>query len=103
MIQTTQSITEDLKCIGCGYNLRGLTPEKVCPECATPIRQSLVRNLLRFADPSWLSKIRLGTALILFVQFDFAFAVLLANIRVAQLALLWIGAGLALVSSIRRH
>jgi hypothetical protein len=35
----------------------------VCPECSTPIARSLQGNLLRFADPAWLNKLRLGVAL----------------------------------------
>jgi hypothetical protein len=31
----------DLACVGCGYNLRGLTRRGRCPECGTPIRRSI--------------------------------------------------------------
>ena len=60
-----QPLTEDLKCTRCGYNLRGLTLDKLCPECATPIARSVHGNLLRYADPDWLDKLRLGTKLML--------------------------------------
>ena len=61
----TQPLTEDLKCTRCGYNLRGLTLDKLCPECGTAIARSVHGNLLRYADPEWLGKLRLGTALML--------------------------------------
>ena len=56
-------ITIDLPCARCGYNLRGLRADHLCPECGTPIERSLIGNLLRFADPEWLAKLRLGIAL----------------------------------------
>ncbi len=58
-----QPLTEDLKCARCGYNLRGLTLDKLCPECATPIARSIHGNLLQYADPDWVEKLRFGTAL----------------------------------------
>lgn len=60
-----QPLTEDLKCTRCGYNLRGLTLDKLCPECATPIARSIHGNLLRYADPEWLDRLRLGAELML--------------------------------------
>lgn len=60
-----QPLTEDLTCTRCGYNLRGLTLDKLCPECATPIARSIHGNLLRYADPEWLDKLRLGAELML--------------------------------------
>ena len=99
-LQAPEEITYNLTCTRCGYNLRGLTPDKVCPECATPITRSLDRNLLRYADPNWLNKLRLGTALMLFVPVAFALAApwtaSVMNIRVGVLALCSIGVGLAL-------
>lgn len=31
----------DVPCVTCGYNLRGLTPEGACPECASPVAGSI--------------------------------------------------------------
>lgn len=56
-------LQEDRACARCGYNLRGLRSDGLCPECATPIARSLQGNLLRFADPAWLDKLRFGVAL----------------------------------------
>ena len=64
-LASTSEITQDLTCAHCSYNLRGLTEDKLCPECATPIAQSLQGNLLRFASPEWVGKLRLGTTLLL--------------------------------------
>jgi hypothetical protein len=56
-------ISVDVPCVHCGYNLRGLTRDKFCPECGTPINRSIFGNQLRYADPGWLEKVRLGTSL----------------------------------------
>lgn len=56
-------IEEDTICARCGYNVRGLRADGLCPECGTPIARSLQGNLLRFADPAWLDKLRFGVAL----------------------------------------
>jgi hypothetical protein len=57
------TLSEDTLCIRCGYNLRGLTPDKVCPECFTPIAGSLHGNMLAFADADWLKRLHKGTVL----------------------------------------
>jgi len=59
------AIETDQPCARCGYNLRGLRPDGHCPECGSSIEQSLQGNLLRFADPAWLDRLRLGTTLMI--------------------------------------
>jgi hypothetical protein len=56
-------IEADTLCRRCGYNLRGLAPTGLCPECGTAIALSLVGNLLKQADPDWVERLRFGTAL----------------------------------------
>jgi hypothetical protein len=36
-----RTITYDVRCAGCGYNLRTLSADGVCPECSLPIRRTL--------------------------------------------------------------
>lgn len=55
----------DLACINCGYNLRGLRGDGVCPECANPIGQSLRGDRLIFSSSEWLKHLRRGAALML--------------------------------------
>lgn len=56
-------IADDMCCARCGYNLRGLTYDGRCPECGTPTARSVHGNLLRYADPGWLGRIRFGIVL----------------------------------------
>jgi hypothetical protein len=53
-------IDQDMTCIRCGYNLRGLSPDGVCPECGTAIGRSLHGDLLRFAPPDWVENLAAG-------------------------------------------
>lgn len=43
-------LTGNLPCIGCGYNLRGLTISGVCSECGTPIRASILAQVDPMAE-----------------------------------------------------
>ncbi len=69
------AIEADMPCARCGYNLRGLKPDGLCPECGTAIDWSLRGNFLKFADPRWLNKLRFGTTL-MFWSFIIILAVL---------------------------
>ncbi len=53
-------IDTDLSCLRCGYNLRGLNPDGVCPECGTAIGRSQYGNLLRYCDPDWVEQLASG-------------------------------------------
>jgi len=59
-LDTQGCIDQDLTCLKCGYNLRGLLPENICPECATPISQSAHGDLLQFCDSDWITKLAKG-------------------------------------------
>lgn len=47
-------------CRRCGYNLRGLNFEAVCPECELSISKSLRGDSLNFADPAWVKRLHRG-------------------------------------------
>jgi len=85
-------VQQDLACIRCGYNLRGLDPSEVCPECGFEVR----RSLLFVIDPSrnkvaLLRRPRfLGLSLVLLVLFLFCAA-----------AILWVAPILYLIDQLR--
>ena len=61
--QATLTVTADVACIKCEYNLRTLKLDGVCPECGRSVRDSLRPEALWLADPSWLGRLRAGFAL----------------------------------------
>jgi hypothetical protein len=67
-------LTEDVPCRQCGYDLRGLRHDGNCPECGLPVERSVHSNLVRYSDPAWIRKLRLGTIL---VYAGFAISILL--------------------------
>ena len=55
----------DIPCLRCGYNLRGLSEDGVCPECGAPVARSLVGDLLVYSSPDYKASLHRGVALIL--------------------------------------
>lgn len=40
--EVARQLIGNLPCVGCGYNLKGLSVRHVCPECATPVRVTVL-------------------------------------------------------------
>lgn len=59
-----QIIDRDVRCLSCGYNLRGLQSTGQCPECAADVAGSLVHAVL-FADHRSLRFAEIGLWLII--------------------------------------
>jgi len=58
-------IDTDEPCAGCGYNLRGLTTDKNCPECGRPVRSRIqTMDVLSEANPAARARWRLALALL---------------------------------------
>ncbi|MBL8887007.1 MAG: hypothetical protein JNK16_10120 [Phycisphaerales bacterium] len=53
-------LEEPVICLRCGYELRGLLPSSVCPECALPIADSLAGRRLGLSSPAYLATLRGG-------------------------------------------
>lgn len=104
-LQNTGALTvdHDRNCVRCSYNLRGLPIDGKCPECGSPIADSLKGILLQFASPEYLQKVAGGLSLILngillmVVAVILSFA-LVAALRTAGAAL--IGQGLQIIASV---
>jgi hypothetical protein len=62
-----RTIENDLPCVRCRYNLRGLPPDGRCPECAVAVAASRRRHLWS-AEPRWLSKVRWGLRILIVLQ-----------------------------------
>ena len=54
------AIADDLPCLDCGYNLRGLRREGMCPECGRAVEDALSGGRVRFADPGWIDRVANG-------------------------------------------
>lgn len=52
-------------CVKCGYDLRGLPLTGVCPECGSPVEDSLRGLVLQFASAQYRGKLKRGLSLIL--------------------------------------
>jgi hypothetical protein len=65
LLDALGTISVDLACRRCGYNLRGLNHAGRCPECGTPVGLSCHGDLLRFADPTWVDKLGRGVRYVL--------------------------------------
>ena len=53
-------IARDMRCLSCGYNLRGLLPDGRCPECGIAVGRSAYGDVLRYCDPTWVESLASG-------------------------------------------
>jgi hypothetical protein len=60
VLDEQNAIAEDLPCIGCGYLLRSMTPDRDCPECGRVISDTTRIQRLRQYPITWLKQMRFG-------------------------------------------
>ncbi len=60
LLDAAGALATDHACLRCAYNLRGLRPDGLCPECATPVAISLRSESLRDADADWVDRLARG-------------------------------------------
>lgn len=58
-------LDQDLSCLSCGYNLRGLAPRQICPECSHAVFLSILGDWLEYSDPAWVNRVVSGIRWIL--------------------------------------
>lgn len=64
-VDASGTVINEVHCRRCGYDLRGLQLNGLCPECGTPVGRSISVDLLRYADPEWVDKLARGSKLIM--------------------------------------
>ena len=55
-------LDQNMPCVGCQYNLRGLSPRGTCPECGRPVEHAVRVARLGRRDPNYLRRIAFGMA-----------------------------------------
>lgn len=64
-VDATGVVVIDIPCRECTYDLRGLRFEGQCPECGTPLCESIHPGLLRYAAPGYVRALADGVRLVL--------------------------------------
>lgn len=57
--------TPSVRCSRCGYDLEGLSPDALCPECGSPIALALRGRLLEYSSPEYVAALHRGVFLVL--------------------------------------
>ena len=61
------TVAADIPCVGCGYNLRTLRRDAMCPECGRAVQDSVRTDALRLAALGGLRRVRVGVTWLLVV------------------------------------
>ncbi|MBL8760341.1 MAG: hypothetical protein JNL50_03480 [Phycisphaerae bacterium] len=82
----------DVSCIKCSYNLRGLPPNRNCPECGEPIASSLKGFTLQAASAEYRATLKSGLSLVLNgILFLIMAMIAMAVVRKALPGMAWLG------------
>ena len=74
-------------CVICGYDLTGLSPSGICPECATPVERSLSGDELVYSAPEYVASLRRGSFLIIAAIIMYMLNLIAAFVIAATLAM----------------
>jgi hypothetical protein len=53
LLDSTRTLSADVLCRNCGYNLRGLPLDHECPECNFSVRRSAIAHCLPLSNTKW--------------------------------------------------
>ncbi len=91
-------ILTDLPCAECGYNLRYMSCDGRCPECNTPVVDSLDPKLLIFAERRWLVTVSYGMLTLVVAASLFCVLSLLASLLGWRWQITMVALGIALAN-----
>lgn len=83
------TVTDDLVCIGCGYNLRTLRHVGRCPECGQSVHDTVTIGDLNYAPPDYVRRLA-GAAKVL--AYCFGTAAAAAVLATPMFVAVWTGA-----------
>jgi hypothetical protein len=72
----SQWVTSDYPCRRCGTNLNGQPIAGRCPQCGAPVGVSIYGELLQYAEPGWLGRVRSGLLMTLWTTIIMVAAVI---------------------------
>lgn len=60
ILDADSRVRQSIACLGCEYDLRGLSCDSRCPECGEAVTKSVFHGRLHFADAFWLRRMSAG-------------------------------------------
>jgi hypothetical protein len=85
-------VVDEVTCRGCGYGLRGLSMDAVCPECQWPIVRSVMGTMLINSAPAHILNLKRGTGIAIAASFA-AFAGAFVGVGASILAAVPVASG----------
>ncbi|MBL4700740.1 MAG: hypothetical protein JKX85_05715 [Phycisphaeraceae bacterium] len=84
ILDDQNAIAEDLPCVGCGYLLRSLQPDRDCPECGRPVGDTTRLQRLKRYPLAWLKQMQLGLQLTQITSVIFTLAMVIFTVSLQQ-------------------
>lgn len=94
-------VAPDILCRSCSYALQGIATATACPECGTPVTNSLRGDILEFSSPQYVRGLWLG-ALLVELSTILSILGILALIPMVALATSRVGGGTISVIRVQR-
>ncbi len=98
MALKTMKVPDGTPCPRCGYELTGLDPQGLCPECGSPVELALKPDYLVYTSPEYVAKLHTGAFLVVLAMVVMIGSVLLAMLF--AVSGLWSGGGADLLGTL---